>query len=122
VLKTDLFDRAPSRTWGRGRITLLGDAAHPMTPHMGQGGAQALEDAVVFGRCVSESTNVETALRRYERARAKRANMFVRQSRVANDLAKLDNALACRIRDACMRSFPDSLVLFRLTRMLDARF
>lgn len=122
VLKTDLFDRAPSRTWGRGRITLLGDAAHPMTPHMGQGGAQALEDAVVFGRCVSESTNVETALRRYEGTRAKRANMFVRQSRVANDLAKLDNALACRIRDACMRSFPDSLVLFRLTRMLDARF
>lgn len=122
LLKTELFDRAPSREWGRGRITLLGDAAHPMTPHMGQGGAQALEDAVVLGRCVAENTDVETALRRYEQARAKRANMFVRQSRAANDLAKLEGAFACRARDAFLRAIPDSLVLYRLTKMLDARF
>jgi 2-polyprenyl-6-methoxyphenol hydroxylase-like FAD-dependent oxidoreductase len=121
LLKTELFDRPPSRVWGRGRITLLGDAAHPMTPHMGQGGAQALEDAVVLGRCVAESTTVEKALRDYERARIKRANMFVRGSRAANDLAKLDNPLACRARDAFVRTIPDWLVSYRLTLMLDAR-
>jgi 2-polyprenyl-6-methoxyphenol hydroxylase-like FAD-dependent oxidoreductase len=122
LLKTELFDRPPSRVWGRGRITLLGDAAHPMTPHMGQGGAQALEDAVVLGRCVAESTNVETALRDYERARIKRANMFVRGSRAANDLAKLDHPLACQIRDTFLRAIPQPVVRYRLTRMLDARF
>jgi 2-polyprenyl-6-methoxyphenol hydroxylase-like FAD-dependent oxidoreductase len=122
MLKTDLFDRAPSRVWGRGRITLLGDAAHPMTPHMGQGGAQALEDAVVLGRSVSKNTNIETALRSYERERMKRANTFVRQSRAANDLAKLESALACRARNAFLRAIPDKLVLYRLTKMLDARF
>jgi len=121
TLKTDLFDRAPSRVWGRGRITLLGDAAHPMTPHMGQGGGQALEDAVVLGRCVTECTNVETALRAYERARIKRANMFVRGSRAANDLAKLRSPSVCRIRDVLMRAVPDRLVLYRLSRMLVAR-
>jgi 2-polyprenyl-6-methoxyphenol hydroxylase-like FAD-dependent oxidoreductase len=45
----ELFTRAPLASWGRGRMTLLGDAAHPVLPHTGQGAAQALEDAVALG-------------------------------------------------------------------------
>src|SRR5262249_13101092 len=45
----ELSDRDPMRVWGKGCVTLLGDAAHPMLPHAGQGAAQALEDAVTLG-------------------------------------------------------------------------
>ncbi|KAB2352441.1 FAD-dependent monooxygenase [Actinomadura rudentiformis] len=50
-----LYDRAPLPSWGSGRVTLLGDAAHPMLPHHGQGASQALEDAVVLAHCLSRA-------------------------------------------------------------------
>ncbi len=50
VIRTELFDRVPIDTWGHGAVTLLGDAAHPMTPNLGQGGCQAIEDAWVLAR------------------------------------------------------------------------
>ena len=53
VLRNDLYDRAPARQWSRGAIVLVGDAAHPMRPHLGQGGCQGLEDAAVLAHCLS---------------------------------------------------------------------
>ncbi len=52
ILRNDLFDRRPVRHWGSGRVTLLGDAAHPPTPNLGQGPCQALEDALVLAGCL----------------------------------------------------------------------
>jgi FAD binding domain len=65
---TFTYDRPPGRTWGRGRITLLGDAAHPMKPNIGQGAAQALEDAVVLGSCIADSRDPENSVRAHGRA------------------------------------------------------
>ena len=48
VLGNDLYDRTPARQWARGPIVLVGDAAHPRRPHLGQGGCQALEDAAIL--------------------------------------------------------------------------
>ena len=53
VFKWALFDRPPLETWTRGRVTLLGDAAHPMLPFMGQGASQSIEDAFVLARCLA---------------------------------------------------------------------
>jgi 2-polyprenyl-6-methoxyphenol hydroxylase-like FAD-dependent oxidoreductase len=61
----ELFDREPLAVWGRGPVTLLGDAAHPMLPHAGQGAAQALEDAVALGLAIGAGGDLESALRRY---------------------------------------------------------
>jgi 2-polyprenyl-6-methoxyphenol hydroxylase-like FAD-dependent oxidoreductase len=77
----ELFDRDPITEWGRGPVTLLGDAAHPMLPHTGQGAAQALEDAVALGIVLSGSENVDRALRRYEVVRAARTGKIVRSGR-----------------------------------------
>ena len=74
VTKSALYVRDPLPQWSVGRITLLGDACHPMTPFMAQGACMAIEDAVVLGRAlegVGES-GVPAALKRYEDARKKR--------------------------------------------------
>jgi salicylate hydroxylase len=69
-----LFDRAPLPRWSAGRVTLLGDACHPMLPFMAQGAAQAIEDAATLTACVSRISDVPEALRFYESLRLPRAS------------------------------------------------
>ncbi len=77
IFRTDVFDRPPDERWGRERVTLLGDAAHPMTFAVGQGAAQALEDALAIGRVLGGAgTDLDAALRAYERPRISRAAHF----------------------------------------------
>jgi 2-polyprenyl-6-methoxyphenol hydroxylase-like FAD-dependent oxidoreductase len=73
-----LFIRRPLDAWGAGRVTLLGDAAHLLLPHTGQGAAQALEDAVALGLALGGSGSVVQALRRYEAVRSRRTRGFVK--------------------------------------------
>ena len=69
-----LFDRPPLDRWSRGRVTLLGDACHPMLPFMAQGAAQAIEDGATLAACLAEGGDPAEALRRYERLRLPRAS------------------------------------------------
>lgn len=82
VLKTALHDRDPLPTWTRGRVTLLGDACHPMTPFMAQGAAMALEDAVVLAACVGETpaADLASAFDAYEAIRRPRTDRVQRES------------------------------------------
>lgn len=105
----ELVDRDPIEDWGRGAVTLLGDAAHPMLPNAGQGAAQALEDAVALGRTLSGSEPVEPALRRYEQVRSRRSGKLVIQSRRNARLASVDSALGCWLRETAVRLIPESL-------------
>lgn len=72
--KWGLYDRPPLECWTNGRVTMMGDAAHPMTPFLGQGAAMAIEDAVVLARAIDEAPDVETALIWYEETRRERGN------------------------------------------------
>ena len=81
VVKWGLFDRDPMRTWTAGRITLLGDAAHPMLPFLSQGAAMAIEDAYVLARVLAGATDVSEALRQYERLRLPRTSRVQIESR-----------------------------------------
>jgi salicylate hydroxylase len=74
LFKWGLRDRAPLEQWTLGRVAMLGDAAHPMTPFLGQGACMALEDALVLGRAFAASSTVEEALERYEVLRRPRGN------------------------------------------------
>jgi 2-polyprenyl-6-methoxyphenol hydroxylase-like FAD-dependent oxidoreductase len=118
---TFTYDRRPRRTWGRGRVTLVGDAAHPMKPNIGQGAAQALEDAVVLGSCVAGSADPEQALRAYERRRVRRANRVVRASRQAGRAAEVRSPLGARVRDAVMKALPDRLTIAQQRRIAEFR-
>ena len=72
LFKWGLRDREPLATWTRGRVAMLGDAAHPMLPFLGQGACMALEDALVLGRAFAAAGTVDEALARYEGARRTR--------------------------------------------------
>lgn len=81
LFKWGLRDREPLATWTLGRVTMLGDAAHPMTPFLGQGACQALEDGLLLGRAFAASASVAEALKRYEDARRPRGTMVQLASR-----------------------------------------
>ncbi|MBV9193801.1 MAG: FAD-dependent monooxygenase [Solirubrobacterales bacterium] len=76
VFRTDVSDRPPDKHWGRGRVTLLGDAAHAMTFAVGQGAAQALEDTMALAARLDHTRDVIAPLRAYEEARMKRSAKF----------------------------------------------
>jgi len=92
VLKTALYERDPLPSWSRGRVTLLGDACHPMLPFMAQGAGQAVEDAVVLARCLGGVRDVPGALRRYEALRMGRTAEIQVGSRGNNWLRAGGNA------------------------------
>jgi 2-polyprenyl-6-methoxyphenol hydroxylase-like FAD-dependent oxidoreductase len=99
ILRNDIFDRPVLRQWGRGRVTLLGDAAHPMTPNMGQGACQALEDGLVLRNCLQDNHTIPAALRAYEKKRISRTNRLVRQSRMIGMIGQWHNPLAVGLRN-----------------------
>jgi salicylate hydroxylase len=70
--KWALFDCPPLASWGKGPVTLLGDAAHPMLPYLAQGAAMAIEDAAVLSACLDRNPDVPAALRTYEASRLPR--------------------------------------------------
>ena len=69
------------KTWTVGRVSLLGDAAHPMLPFLGQGAGMTIEDGVVLARCLFTSDSVEEALQRYEAARVERTALVTNGAR-----------------------------------------
>ena len=83
LFKWGLFDRDPLAAWSKGRVTLLGDAAHPVLPFLGHGAVLAIEDGVVLGRAFAASASIDEALHRYEAARRERASFVVHESRKA---------------------------------------
>ena len=96
-----LYDREPLPTWTNGRLTLLGDAAHPMLPHLGQGANQAIEDGMALATILAEVDNatVPAALLAYERLRRERVaqvQLGARQNGLRVDSAHADLA----VRDA----------------------
>src|SRR4029077_15064102 len=74
LYKWGLRDRDPLRTWTRGCVTMLGDAAHPFLPFLGQGACVAIEDGVVLGRTVAQTADLVQGFERYEATRKPRAN------------------------------------------------
>ncbi|MFE3992631.1 NAD(P)H-dependent oxidoreductase [Streptomyces goshikiensis] len=104
LVVTDIHDRDPAPRWTDGRVVLLGDAAHPMVPALGQGANMALEDAVVLGEALAGAPSVPEALEAYARERAERAAAVVLQSRRQGSLDQGAGKAAESRRNARMSS------------------
>jgi salicylate hydroxylase len=91
TMRWGLYDREPLPRWSVGRVTLLGDAAHPMLPHQGQGAGQSVEDAIVLARCLERAVpdTVPDWLRLYERIRKERTERVQHASRISGEIYDL---------------------------------
>ena len=108
ILRTDVLHRHPVRRWGRGRVTLLGDAAHPLTPNLGQGACLAIEDAVVLAGCLRVIPDPAAALRRYEDLRRPRTAGIARRAFHLGWIGQWQSAPLCRLRDRLVAWTPDA--------------
>jgi 2-polyprenyl-6-methoxyphenol hydroxylase-like FAD-dependent oxidoreductase len=102
IARLQIYDRKPLSSWGMGRVTLLGDAAHPMTTNLSQGACQVLEDAAMLARCLREQDDAVAALRSYEQLRIRRTTPIVRQSALVARIGALKNPLARALRNRMM--------------------
>jgi 2-polyprenyl-6-methoxyphenol hydroxylase-like FAD-dependent oxidoreductase len=112
----DVFDSIPNHLV-RGRIALLGDAAHPMTPDLGQGACQGIEDGVVLAACLARASDIDVALADYETARLRRVRMMVRESRRLGLIATAESGIVSKMRNGLVAHMPDWL-----NRKLVARY
>lgn len=124
VLRHDIYDLAAfPRSFIRHRGVLLGDAAHAMTPDLGQGAGQAIEDAatiVVLLRGAA-AAGIDTVLEQYDRLRRSRTRKMWQRSRLAGKVAQSQGALSAGLRDAALRAAPAAVMTSATNRLLDWR-
>lgn len=101
VLRGDICElRLPLRRFDHGRVALLGDAAHAMTPNLGQGACAAIEDAAVLAARLADQPEIEGALTAYDRRRRPATQRLIGASRLVGVLGQIDNGAAVAARDA----------------------
>ncbi|HLO47163.1 MAG TPA: FAD-dependent monooxygenase, partial [Kamptonema sp.] len=118
IYRDDIVDRPPlGSQWGQGRVTLIGDAAHPVQPSIGQGGCMAVEDAFELASLLFTNysgDNVPLLLRQFEASRTQRVTRVFDTSRQVGKLAQADTALGCLLRNWIYKLTP--------TRLADLQF
>lgn len=112
----ELLARKPIERWGAGRVTILGDAAHPMLPHTGQGAAQALEDAAGLGRVMTRGRDPVAALRRYEEVRARHTRKVVNMGPRIARTTTTRNPIVGWLRNTAIRLMPAKLIVSIFTQ------
>lgn len=103
IYRDDIYDREPlGQTWGKGRVTLIGDAAHPVQPNLGQGGCMAIEDSFELVQRLATIQEAETApslLRQFEASRCNRIRRVFTTSRQVGRLGQAEQSIVCFARN-----------------------
>jgi len=110
ILQNDLVDRPPAKRYCSGRFVLVGDAAHPTTPNLGQGANMAIDDAIVLTRALRQEPNVEAALARYEKERLPRTRLVVKRSWSFGRMCTWKSGIAVALREAMVQMTPAKLM------------
>lgn len=107
IIRNDITDLKPLKSWQKQNVCLLGDAAHATTPNMGQGGAQAIEDAYYLGQIIAENPN-KNNFKAFEKKRFKKANAIVNQSWRTGKIAHFKTLAP--IRNIIFKSIPKPIL------------
>jgi len=99
-------DRKPSRCWSNEPATLIGDAAHALTPNLGQGACMAMEDALALANCLTSTQSVATGFRLYEAKRYPRVRNAIWRSRWLGEVGQWENRAVVAARNAVTRILP----------------
>ncbi|HTA89891.1 MAG TPA: FAD-dependent monooxygenase, partial [Polyangiaceae bacterium] len=110
ILQNDLVDRKPIKTYASGRLVLIGDAAHPTTPNLGQGANMAIDDAIVLARSLRDESSITEGLQRYERERLPRTRLIVERSWSFGRMCLWDSALAVAVRELLVCATPSRVL------------
>lgn len=117
VLVNDLYDlELPLASFAHGRVALLGDAAHAMTPNLGQGACAAIEDAAALVGALGAEADVAKALQAYDAERRGPTAKLIRRSRQIGNLGQLDSRFAVGLRDTGLRAFGGVAKLTKLRK------
>jgi 2-polyprenyl-6-methoxyphenol hydroxylase-like FAD-dependent oxidoreductase len=115
IYRDDIYDRQPlGETWGKGRVTLIGDAAHPVQPNIGQGGCMAIEDCYELVQQLSTVQSTEKGLRQFEASRCDRIRRVFTTSRQVGRLGQAEQPIVCFARNWIYKLTP--------TRLADLQF
>jgi len=117
LIRADIFDLLPLKSYHRGRVVLLGDAAHATTPNLGQGANQAMESALALANCLDAFPQLSAALAAYEQRRIPKASSVVNTSWQINQMVNLRNPLARRARNFVIRHLPKQLSLKQFDKL-----
>ena len=109
LIRADIHDLVTLPTWHKGRVVLIGDAAHAATPNLGQGGAQSIEDAFVLASALADHATHQAAFQHFEQTRRAKAVTIVNQSWQLGKLAHLSNPIIRWLRDTTMKLTPSAV-------------
>jgi len=117
ILENGAYDLPPLPRWTNGRVTLLGDAAHPCTPNLGQGGGMAIEDAMVLAKCIAGHSGIEFALFSYESLRRRRTGHIQQRSLLMGHIGQWQNRAVVSGRHMVTNFLPAALFEHNLRRV-----
>ena len=116
IIRTRVQDRLSFLPWTKGRIAILGDAAHPISPNFGQGACLAIEDAVVLAASLRSTPEISNALRQYEKSRRRRCLEVLITSREVGRFAQIQNRTFVHLRNQVLRLAPSAFTTYWFRR------
>ena len=118
ILKNSLIDRKPHKGWSKGNAILLGDAAHPTTPNLGQGGCMAIEGAYILAKSIQKYGLTKKAFNRYEELQYPRSENIVNDSLKLDKIGQITNPVLIILRNFAINVMPSSVAM----KMIDKYF
>jgi len=118
ILKNSLIDRKPHKGWSKGNVILIGDAAHPTTPNLGQGGCMAIEGAYLLAKSIRKHGLSAAAFSRYEALQYPRSETIVKESLKLGKMGQLENPILIKLRNTAFKLMPSNVAM----KMIDKYF
>lgn len=118
IIKNSLIDRKPHRGWTHGNVTLIGDAAHPSTPNLGQGGCMAIEGAYILAKSIQKYGLTKKAFDRYEELQYPRSEDIMNESLKLGKIGQITNPILIALRNFAFKVMPSSVAM----KMIDKYF